>query len=137
MRILGIDFGFKRIGIAIGESEVGIVSPRSAMQASGSLKTDAATLSKLARKEEVQAIVLGLPIEETGTEGRMARICRTLGGHLTDLGETVHFVNEVYSSLEAENLLAEAGVKLTKRKELRDSEAAGIILERFFDGQKA
>ena len=135
MRLLGIDFGFKRIGVAIGESEVGVVTPRSALQASGALKTDAKSISQFARKEEVEGIVLGLPVEESGEEGRMARICRTLGDHLVECGERVHFVNEIYSSREAENTLIEAGVKVAKRKELRDGEAASVILERFFDGQ--
>ena len=135
MRILGIDFGFKRIGVAVGESEFGIVNPRPVMLASGALKTDAATIARLARTEEVDAIALGLPIEESGEEGRMARICRTLAGHLEALGETVHLVNEIYSSREAENLLAEAGVKVGQRKALRDGEAASVILERYFDGQ--
>ena len=135
MRLLGIDFGFKRIGVAIGESEVGIVTPRSAIAASGGLKADAKTIAALARKEEVKAIVLGLPVEETGNEGRMARICRTLAQHLTDLGETVHLVDEKYSSIEAEQVLAEAGLKPSQWKEHKDSEAAGLILERYFNGE--
>jgi putative Holliday junction resolvase len=137
LRILGIDFGFKRIGVAIGQTEAEVITPRPPLQASGALMTDAAAISKLARAEEVDSIVLGLPIEESGEEGRMARICRTLASHLTDLGETVHLVNEIYSSLEAENTLAQAGVKASQRKGRRDSEAAAVILERFFDGQES
>jgi len=133
--MLGVDFGFKRIGLAVGESEVGVINSRPAMDASGALKADALAISQFARREEADGIVLGLPIEETGTEGRMARICRTLGGHLSERGEKVFFVNEIYSSLEAENVLIEAGIKVSKRKELRDGQAASVILERFFDGQ--
>ena len=136
MRLLGVDFGFKRIGIAIGESEVGIVTPRSALAARGALKVDAQTLSQLARKEEVDAIVLGLPIEESGEEGRMARICRTLAAHLVDLGEDVHLVDEKYTSIEAEGLLASAGMKPSDWKQHKDSAAAGLILERYFNGEE-
>ena len=135
MRVLAVDFGFKRIGVAVGESEFELATPRTALAASGALKKDAAALHDLARAEEVEAVVLGLPVEEDGEEGRMARICRTLAEHLIAEGETVHLVNEVYSSLEAENTLAEAGVRPTKRKQLRDGEAACVIVQRFFDGE--
>ena len=132
---MAVDFGFKRIGLALGESEFRIATPRPAMTASGALKRDATALHAIARREEADAVVLGLPVEEDGQEGRMARICRALAGHLGEEGETVHLVNEVYSSLEAENTLAEAGVNISRRKDLRDGEAACVIVQRFFDGQ--
>ena len=135
MRVLAIDFGFKRIGVALGESEFDIATPRPSIAASGALKKDAAALHTLARAEEADAVVLGLPVEEDGQEGKMARICRMLAEHLVTEGETVHLVNEVYSSLEAENALAEAKVRITRRKQLRDGEAACVIVQRFFDGQ--
>lgn len=135
MRVLAVDFGLKRIGVALGESEFGIATPRPAISASGALKQDAKAIHALARAEEADAVVLGLPIEEDGQEGKMARICRMLAAHLSEEGESVHLVNEVYSSREAENALAEAGVRITRRKELRDGEAACVIVQRFFDGQ--
>jgi len=135
VRVLAVDFGFKRIGVAVGESELKIATPRPSLTASGALKKDAAALHHVARAEEADAVVLGLPVEEDGNEGKMARICRMLSDHLIESGETVHLVNEVYSSLEAENSLAKAGVRVTRRKQLRDGEAACVIVQRFFDGE--
>jgi putative Holliday junction resolvase len=102
MRLLGVDFGFKRIGLAVADTGVALPSPRNAIAASGKLKTDAATLSAILNNEHAEAVVLGLPVEPSGEEGRMARICRQLAGHLEERGHRVFFVDETLSSVEAE-----------------------------------
>ena len=135
MRLLGIDFGFKRIGVAIAETEVGIVTPRASMTASGTLKKDAEAIAAFARREEVDAIVLGLPVEETGEEGRMARICRTLAEHIVGNGIKVHLVDESMTSVQADGALRDEGLKASQRRKLRDGEAAALILERYLDGE--
>lgn len=132
MRLLGVDFGFSRIGIAVGESEPRVVSPRPSFAAAGALKRDAVAIGELAKREEAQAIILGLPLKD-GEEERMARICRMLAGHLEDLGFTVHLVDETLSSVEAENVLFEAGLKASQRRKARDGEAACRIIERYLD----
>lgn len=131
MRLLGVDFGFKRIGLAVVDSEVGLPSPRYALTASGKLKTDANVLNELAKKEQVEGIVIGLPIEPSGEEGRMARICRQLAGHLEALGRPVYLVDERLSSVEAERTLLDSGLKASERRKRRDAEAACLILERY------
>lgn len=137
MRLLGIDFGFKRIGVAIAETEVGIVTPRPPLSASGALKKDAELLAAYAKREEAAAIVLGLPIEESGVEGRMARICRTLAQHLEGNGITVHLVDESMTSVHADGALRDEGLKASQRRKLRDGEAAALILERYLGGETA
>lgn len=135
MRLLGVDFGFKRIGLAIAETEVAIITPRPPIAASGTLKTDAVVLSEYAKKEAVDAVVIGLPLEEDGVDGRMARICRTVGEHLTSMGHTVHTVDESLTSVQADAGLREQGLKASQRRKLRDGEAARVILERFINEQ--
>ncbi len=135
MRLLGIDFGFKRIGVAVAETEVGIVTPRPPMTASGALKRDAEAISAMAKREEVSAVIIGLPVEESGEEGRMARICRTLGDHIAGNGITVHLVDESMTSVQADGTLRQDGLKASQRRKLRDGEAAALILERYLDGQ--
>jgi putative Holliday junction resolvase len=130
MRLLGIDFGFKRIGVAVGETGFEIASPRPPMTASGALSKDALAISNLAKKEHVETIVVGLPLED-GEEGRMARICRQLADHLTSLGHKVEFVDESMSSVEAERTLLNDDLKASQRRKLRDGEAARLILERY------
>jgi putative Holliday junction resolvase len=130
MRLLGVDFGFKRIGLAVGEASFGIFDPRPTLNASGTLARDADALKSLA------AIVLGLPLEESGEEGRMARICRQLGGLLTERGLTVHYVDERFTSREADDELYADGLKASQRRKHRDGEAARRILERFLQETK-
>lgn len=137
MRLLGVDFGFKRIGIAVVDSDAGIPSPRPALDASGKLKTDAETLKRLAAREEAQGIVLGLPIEPAGEEGRMARVCRQLAGHIEAQGLSVFLVDERLTSVEAERNLLQEDLTGAMRRKRRDAEAACLILERYLDGEKA
>ncbi len=137
MRLVGIDFGFKRIGVAIAETEVGIVTARPPMLASGALKRDAEAIAKLAKREEAVAVVVGLPVEESGEEGRMARICRTLADHIVGNGMPVVLVDESMTSVEADDTLRQEGLKSSQRRKLRDGEAAALILERYLDEQAA
>ncbi len=144
MRALAIDFGFKKIGVAVGETEFGVAAARPPLAASGGLLKDARAIADLAKREEAEIVVLGLPLEESGNEGRMARISRTLGAHLQALGVTVHWVDESYTSLEAAGRLADSvtrsvlGQPGTKSRQQRPDlkekihgEAAVLILERF------
>lgn len=130
MRLLGIDFGFKRIGVAVAETGVGIATARPPMAASGALKNDAAAIADLANREGVEAVVLGVPESD---DDRMARICRTLAGHLEERGIKVHLIDESLSSVQAEATLLRDDLKASQRRKLRDGEAARLILERYMN----
>ncbi len=132
MRVLGVDFGSKRIGIALGETEGRVASPRPALVPSGKLKTDALTLTKLAQAESAEAIALGIPDYD---DDKMANTCRRLASEIEALGYQVHLVDESFTSVEAESVLLEMGFKASHRKRMRDGEAACRILDRFFEQQ--
>lgn len=136
MRLMGIDYGFRRIGIAFAESAHGIATPRPAMTASGSLKRDAEALAKMAKTEEADAVVIGLPIEADGGEGRMARICRTLAEHVAAIGPPTHLIDERLTSVQADAHLREEELKASQRRRRKDGEAARLILERFIHEQE-
>ena len=135
MRLLAVDFGFSQIGVAVGESEPQAFSTRRPLAASGTLKKDAAAIDALARSEEANVILVGLPVEPTGGEGRMARICRQLAGHLQDLAWQVELVDESLSSVEAETSMRDQGVRAARRKGLVHGESAIVILERYLHAQ--
>lgn len=130
MRLLGVDFGQKRIGLAVGETEFGVTSPRPAMSASGSLTRDAESIASLARAEEAQLIVLGLPgtFEE---DDRQLRLCGILADNLRGLGWTVELVDEAMTSVEAHEAAREVGLTAAERRRVVDSEAACRILDRY------
>ena len=133
MRVLGIDFGGKRIGVAVGETEHKVATPRPQIVATGTLRLDAINIFALAKKEEAQTVIIGTPmvgIEET----KMSRICRMLGAEIEQLGGRVEYVDESMTSVRAEEALrTQQWTAATVKKHL-DSEAACQILERYFGG---
>ncbi len=133
MRVLGVDLGRVRIGIAVGETEFAIATPRPALAATGTLAKDAAAIHQIAKSEEVERIVVGQPLNEE--DDRMARVCGMLADELQALGWDVALVDESFSSVQAEVSLRESDLKGSQRKRHRDGAAAAIILDRFFDEQ--
>ncbi len=131
MRIMSVDLGKARIGIAVGDSDTKVGSPRPVLRGLGSLQKDAEQVFRLGESEEVEAFVVGVPkgLEDSGQQ----RICERFAGILRELGALVYEVDESMTSLEAESLLIETGMKASGRRRLVDSGAARIILERFFE----
>lgn len=137
MRVLGVDWGTKRIGVAVGDTEYKIASTRPFIVASGTLKKDAEAIIELAKKDQAEAIVVGLPLRDDEEPSQIAKIGMKLADHLSELGLKVFTINEALSSLEAEDRLKEGGLRAARRKDQRDSQAATVILERFFHEESA
>src|SRR5690606_10893692 len=119
MRVLGIDLGKVRIGLAIMDWESGIATPRPALKAIGTLTKDADQIHLIFKKEEAEQIVLGLPLED-GQEGKMANVMRRFGEILKSKGMKVAYVDESLTSHEADSTMLEAGVKSSQRKKALD-----------------
>jgi putative holliday junction resolvase len=135
LRVLGIDFGSKRIGIALGESDHAVTSARPAIQASGTLKRDAIAIAEIAKREGAEALVVGLPLGDDDELSPIAKVALKLADKLKELGWDVHTVNEALTSVEAEGNLLRDDHKASVRRRLRDGEAARLILERYFHEQ--
>ena len=136
-RWLGVDFGSKYVGLAVGDDSVSIVMPLKTISA----QPDEALLkelTKLARDEGMVGYVVGLPINMDGTVGGAAKICRDFGERLTaHSGLPVEYADERLSSWEAEGMLIEGGMKPSERKQRVHAVAAKLILEAFFAARKA
>ena len=132
MRILGVDFGRAKIGIAVAETEPRIASPRRTLEASGKLATDAANIVRIALLEGAELIVVGLPLS-MGEETQGSRVCRKLGDEIAGLGSRVAFADESLTTLGAETAMKEAGMKGSQRRKAVDSESACRILERYME----
>lgn len=130
MRVLGVDLGKARIGIAVMDWDSGIATARTPLKAIGTLTKDAEQVMAVYRAEEVDKVVLGLALIE-GAETRMSMVARRFGGILEGLGATVDFADESLTSWEAGERLASAGVKGSDRKGRLDGESACQILERY------
>jgi putative Holliday junction resolvase len=133
MRVLGVDFGGSRIGLAVGESEFGVTTARPPLSASGTLGKDAEAILQLARREQADKIAVGMPLDANGEPTKMSRICEKLAVELEKRGASVVRVNEAMSSQQAESLLGDEGLKAAETRRRVDGEAARIILERFFE----
>lgn len=132
MRVVGIDFGRVRIGIAVAETSAKVVGLRKPIPASGTLLKDVQAITDLARAEEAEALVVGVPL---GVEGsKQTAICQRIAGMLRDAGWTVHEVDESLTSVESNGALFEQGLTAAQRKKEVDSYAASLILERFMHG---
>jgi putative Holliday junction resolvase len=138
LRLLGVDLGRKRIGLAVGETELAIATPRQTLAASGKLDTDADALTQYAKREEADAVVIGVPIMADAPDGgRMQRVCRELGAKLTARGLNVAYVDESLTSIEAQAALRETGLTAAQRKPRIDGESAARILERYMAEREA
>lgn len=128
MRVLGVDFGSKRIGLAVGESEFGIVTPRNPLTPTGTLAKDARAIAEFAKGEVADCVVVGVPYNEQ--DQRMERICLRLAEEIGTFGISVVTVDESMTSVGAESVMSELKVSQVRRR--KDGEAACRIVERFF-----
>jgi len=135
MPVAGIDFGRKRIGLAISDGQVayplGIMERRS-------LKHDLETIRSRLAERAVSLIVVGLPLNMDGTEGPSARAARTFAEHLgSATGLPIEMFDERLTSFEAEQRLREASASRTSKKAARDAVAAAVILEGWLERHRA
>ena len=133
MRVLGLDVGERRIGVANSDPTGTIVTLLSAIQRS-SLDADLRAVVDVAEKQQAAVIVVGLPISLSGRAGPQARLVRQFIQALTQQSPVpVHAQDERFSTVEAERLLREAGHQPSREKGLRDSAAASVILQGYLD----
>jgi len=132
-RVLGLDFGLKRIGAAVSDPGRSIATPLETHERRDQAQ-DARHYRKLVEDEEVERIVIGLPVHTSGREGEIAAKARAWGAWLGSVtGLPVFYHDERYSSALADEVLIGSGVKRQKRKGLRDMLAARILLQDYLD----
>lgn len=130
-----MDFGSQRIGLAVGVDEPFVATtPQPPLAPTGTLKRDAEAIAALASKLEIDAVVVGVPVNDE--DPRMARICAKLIEEIRALGRRVEGVDESMTSVQAEANLRQTGLTAAGRRKLRDGEAARLIVERFFEQKK-
>jgi putative Holliday junction resolvase len=135
-RHLGIDYGTKRIGVAIGDTETRIATPLKTVRGRGDTANDASVVAELAAQEEAAAIVVGLPISMNETESAQTRLTRKFAADLARLSaKPVHLQDERLSSYAADEALQDAGINPRKRKHrgISDRLAAQRILQDYLD----
>ncbi len=125
MRILGIDYGTKRIGLALGDSETRIAAPIETISSENAIDV----LQELIKKEAIEEVVIGLPVHRDGAPSSQTKITQSFIDKLKEF-ILVHTIDERFTSLEGKAMQKE-GDSADK-----DALAALIILEAYFEEHK-
>lgn len=134
MRVLGIDYGHRRIGLALSDEEGILASPLPTYVRERSEARDITALTSLIDKHGVTAVVVGLPLNMNGSRGEMAREAEAFADRIRQETELpIELFDERLTSSEAERVLLEADLPRRRRKELRDSLSAVLILQGHLD----
>lgn len=136
-RILGVDFGDTRTGVAVSDisrflaTGIGYVSP-------GGIEKTADKIAEIAKEKQVGAIVVGLPKNMDGSEGFRAERCREFASMLRERleGIPVAMIDERLTTMSASRYLNETNTRGSKRKGVIDTLSAQIILQNALDRMK-
>lgn len=124
-RVIGVDHGGRRVGVAVGDDETGLAFPRAVVATRGA----AEVIGRLAAEEGTDRVVVGLPLNMDGSEGRQADAARAFGRELTDIGLDVTFADERLTTWDAKERAG--GSRRRSRANAIDSAAAALILEQY------
>jgi putative Holliday junction resolvase len=133
VRLLGVDYGNVRIGLAVADPEPPIAFPLATYRRQDA-ERDAAYFRQVAAEQGAGGWVVGLPLHLSGREGQKAAEARAFGQWLAAVtGKPVVFWDERFTTVEAEGHLWEAGLTHKRRKARRDRVAAQILLQSYLD----
>ena len=132
-RIMGVDFGDARTGIAVSDLLCTLVGSTTVIHSRRMDKTIEEVV-KLIKTNEIGEIVVGLPKNMNGSEGPRAELCREFAGKLEEAtGLKVTLWDERRTTVEAHNILSAHNYHGKKRKETVDAVAASLILEGYLN----
>jgi putative Holliday junction resolvase len=133
MRVLGVDLGSKRIGLAVSDPEANIAFPAGSLKSSGR-KADVAAVCDLINERGIGAVVVGLPKHMDGRHGPEAAAAEKFAAALRKAaGVPVETLDERWTSVEAERALSAQGHNARRTREHVDEVAAALILRTYLD----
>ncbi len=139
MRVLGIDYGERRVGLSLSDPTGTIASPLPTLRRRAGKRPPLKALADLAKQHHVTEVVMGLPLALDGSDSEWTREVRSVAHDLGErLGMTVHLVDERMTSVMAERAVRSLGLRKAQReqKERVDAAAAVLILQRWLDARK-
>jgi putative holliday junction resolvase len=132
-RILALDLGKKRIGLALSDP-LGLTAQGLPTLQRVNIRTDLAALDRLAGEYDVRLFLLGLPLHMSGDEGRQAQQAREFGERLAAwTGREVRLWDERLTTVEAQRVLKSSGISTAKRSRAVDQLSAQILLDSFLN----
>jgi putative Holliday junction resolvase len=135
-RVVGIDLGSRRIGVAVSDGLGLTAQPHATIARHGGVR-DLQAIAAVVAEMGAELVVLGLPLDPEGNEGTAARGARAFAERLRGaLAVPVEMIDESFSTVEAEAVLLEADLSRARRKQVVDRLAAAVILQRWLDQKK-
>ena len=136
-RILALDVGKRRIGLAISDG-LGLTAQGLPTLQRTTVREDLAHLAELSRERDVTLYLVGEPLHMSGDKSRQAQYIRDFAERLTErTGIPVQFWDERLTTVQAQRVLRESGISIDKRAKAVDRLAAVILLESFLDSLPA
>jgi putative Holliday junction resolvase len=137
MRILGIDYGLKRIGLAISDPSETMAQPLATIERKDD-NNSVRKIDEIIKIHSIDKIVIGLPVSMSGEIGPQARSVLDFIDHLKEQTDIrVETWDERLSTSMAQRALLDAKTKRSRRKEVIDKIAAAIILQGYLDSKRA
>lgn len=134
MRALGLDLGTKRIGLATSDISGLIATPHSTLNRTSSVRRDHENIARIVESEEVEIVVVGLPIRMNGELGPAAEAANREAAKLgTVLRVPVIMFDERMTTVAADRALKEANISASRRREFVDRVAAAVMLQTWLD----
>jgi len=137
MRCLGLDLGSKRIGVALCDPEERVATPLTVVERSKTRSHDHANIARLVEEYEVEAVVVGLPLNMSGKVTAAAQSAKEETEQLrAALGIPVHLYDERLTTVTANRSLMEMEMKADARRRVVDKVAAAVMLQAYLDHRR-
>ena len=137
MRILGLDYGSKTVGVAMTDALGMTVQPYKTIQRDreSKLRQTLSEIAEIVEQYQIKKIVMGLPLNMDDTEGDRAAKTRDFAEKLTlRVAVPLEFTDERLTTMEAEEILDQSGIPRSEQKKVIDQVAAQLILEQYLRG---
>lgn len=136
MRVLGIDLGSKRVGVAVSDRSGLIATPLCVIERGPSQRVDHLEIARIVREEDAVAVVVGLPLNMDGTVGKAADAAKREAERMTTVvGVPVYVHDERLTTVEADRVLMEQKMKAQARRRVVDKVAAAVMLQSWLDAR--
>jgi putative holliday junction resolvase len=140
MRVLGVDYGERRIGLALSDPTGTLATPLKTLTYRLGKRPPLREIERIAREAGVERLVMGLPLDLAGAETERCAVVRRIGGTLSErLGIPAEYQDERMTSVRAEALVRSSGLRKSQRerKDRIDAAAAALILQSWLDQGKS
>lgn len=134
MRVVGIDFGSKRVGVAVSDGTGTLASPRTVIPRSGDEARDHAEIARIVAEEGAERVVVGWPLSLDGSVGPAARLVQDEVARLAAaLDVPVEMYDERFTTVTADAVLLQRKLKSPARRRVVDQVAAAVMLQAWLD----